>query len=31
MEVIKITAENFKKEVLEESKTVVIDFEFVGR
>ena len=26
MGVIKITAENFKKEVLEESKTVVIDF-----
>ena len=26
MEVLKITAENFKKEVLEENKTVVIDF-----
>ena len=26
MEVLKITADDFKKEVLEESKTVVIDF-----
>ena len=26
MEVLKITADNFKKEVLEESKTVLIDF-----
>ena len=26
MEVLKISADNFKKEVLEESKTVVVDF-----